>query len=167
MKSKQLLLSTAGVLVLLVTICGFTMARHGNAEEIGQVKAAANADSLDLSKHKGKVVVLNFWASWSKTSRSENKNLVRVYQKYKSNPRVVFVSVSLDTDQTSWKTAIEEDELAWPEHICDFKKYESPVAVKYKVNTLPKIILIDTKGAVSQSSSKMMDLENLIDGLLK
>ena len=59
-------------------------------------------DTFNVTKFKGKVVVLNFWASWSKASRLENKNLVRIYQKYKNNNKVVFYSVSLDTDEQSW-----------------------------------------------------------------
>jgi thiol-disulfide isomerase/thioredoxin len=165
MKNKQLLISISAF-SLLMAVFSFTASHSENSVITSVPDSTSQADSLDLSKHKGKVVVLNFWASWSKTSRSENKNLVRVYQKYKSNPKVVFVSVSLDTDQTSWKNAIEEDELAWTEHVCDFKKYESPIAVKYKVNTLPKILLIDSKGAISQSSAKMIDVENHIDSLL-
>lgn len=165
MKTRQILPSLVVFGLMLLSVYGFTFSRRIKVPE--PVKSSAEIDSLDLSKYKGKVVVLNFWASWSKTSRSENKNVVRVYQKYKQNPKVVFISVSLDTDQTSWKNAIEEDELAWPEHICDFKKYESPIALKYKVNTLPKILLVDTKGAISSSSAKMIDLEASIDALLK
>jgi thiol-disulfide isomerase/thioredoxin len=165
MKTRQILPSLVVFGLMLLSVYGFTFSRRIIIPE--PMKSSAEIDSLDLSKYKGKVVVLNFWASWSKTSRSENKNVVRVYQKYKQNPKVVFISVSLDTDQTSWKNAIEEDELAWPVHICDFKKYESPIALKYKVNTLPKILLVDTKGTISSSSAKMIDLEASIDALLK
>lgn len=129
--------------------------------------AGPASDTLNLDKYKGKVVILNFWASWSKASRAENKNIVRVYQKYKNNAKVVFVSVSLDTDQESWKTAIAEDELAWVNQVCDFKKYQSPIAMQYGVNTVPRIFLVDAKGHISKSSAKMIDLETSIDALLK
>jgi thiol-disulfide isomerase/thioredoxin len=165
MKIRKIIPSAVVFGIMLFSVYGFTFFRPVKIPVPSQ--PLAGIDSLDLSKYQGKIVVLNFWASWSKTSRSENKNVVRVYQKYKQNPKVVFISVSLDTDQTSWKNAIEEDELAWPAHVCDFKKYESPIALKYKVNTLPKILLVDTKGAISSSSAKMIDLEASIDALLK
>jgi len=168
MKTQKLVPVILTLSALVALISSFTLSHVKRVEiPVSQAETKMHSDSLNLSKYKGKVVVLNFWASWSKISRSENKNIVRVYQKYKSNPKVVFVSVSLDTDQTSWKGAIEEDELAWPEHVCDFKKYESPIALKYSVNTLPKIMLIDTKGIISSSSAKMVDIENNIDALLK
>ncbi len=125
------------------------------------------SDTLDVSAYKGKVVIINFWASWSKSSRAENKNIVRVYEKYRQISKLVFVSVSLDTDQASWKAAIEEDEMDWPTHICDFKKYASPIAKQYAVVTLPKIFLIDKQGKIHSSASKMSDIEASIDALLK
>ena len=167
MKSKHIIVPVALVSILSFVIYGFTGKTSVPHSAASATPVLIMADSLDLAKHKGKVIVLSFWASWSKISRSENKHLVRVFQKYKTNPKIVFISVSLDTDQTSWKTAIEEDGLTWTEHVCDFKKYESPVALKFNVNTLPKIILLDSKGHISQSSAKMIDIENHIDALLK
>lgn len=126
-----------------------------------------NGDTFDIAKYKGKVVILNFWASWSKASRAENKNLVRIYQKYKNNNKIVFASVSLDTDDLSWKTAIEEDECTWKAQFCDYKKYDSPVAKAYKINTIPVFYLIDKSNTVVQTAAKVADIESAIDGLLK
>lgn len=128
---------------------------------------AMDKDTFDISKYKGKTVILNFWASWSKLSRTENKSIVRIYQKYKANPNVVFVSISLDTDESSWKAAIEEDEMIWKAHFCDFKKYESPVAKSYKITTIPVIYLINKKGEIVKSSSKSQEIETEIDVQLK
>lgn len=124
-------------------------------------------DTLDMTRYKGKVVVMNFWASWSKASRGENKSLQRVYQVYRLNPKVTFVSVSLDTDEASWKTAIEEDELSWKDHFCDFKKYNSPMAIKYGVNTLPRFLVFDVQGKQVYSALNAHDLETEISKLLK
>ncbi len=126
-----------------------------------------NGDTFDINKYKGKVVILNFWASWSKASRTENKNLVRIYQKYKNNNKVVFASVSLDTDETSWKTAIEEDECEWKAQFCDFKKYESPIAKAYQINTIPAFYLIDKTSTIVKTTNKVQDFEAMVDGLVK
>lgn len=125
------------------------------------------SDTLNIAAYKGKVVVINFWASWSKASRAENKNVVRVYEKYRQISKLVFISVSLDTDEAAWKAAIEEDEMNWPNHICDFKKYNSPIAKQYGVTTLPKLILIGKDGKIANSAAKMSEVEAQIDQLLK
>ena len=90
-----------------------------------------------------------------------------MYEKYRQNSKLAFVSISLDTDEKAWKAAIEEDEMAWPDHICDFKKYSSPPVLQYGVSTLPKLILIDKMGKIHLSGSKMSDIESAIDALMK
>ncbi len=151
---------------LLIAVFASLMA-FINVSSKASVLPKVYADSLDISKYKGKIVVINFWASWSKASRAENKNVVRVYEKYRQNSKLVFVSVSLDTDTKAWKAAIEEDEMAWPDHICDLKKYSSPIAAQYGVTTLPKLILIDKTGKTHLSGTKMSDIESAIDALMK
>lgn len=126
-----------------------------------------HSDTFELNKYKGKIVVLNYWASWSKTSRNENKTLLHVYQTFKLNPKVVFVSVSLDIDEASWKAAIEEDELVWKDHFCDFKKYDSPMALKYGVTTLPKFIVFNASGKQVYSANTTHELEANVSNLLK
>ena len=126
-----------------------------------------HSDTFDLNKYKGKIVVLNYWASWSKTSRNENKTLLHVYQTFKLNPKVVFVSVSLDIDEASWKAAIEEDGLVWKDHFCDFKKYDSPMALKYGVKTLPQFIVINASGKQVYSANTTHELGSTVSVLLK
>jgi thiol-disulfide isomerase/thioredoxin len=126
-----------------------------------------HSDTFDLNKYKGKIVVLNYWASWSKNSRNENKTLLHVYQTYKLNPKVVFVSISLDIDEASWKAAIEEDGLVWKDHFCDFKKYDSPMALKYGVKTLPKFIVFNASGKQAYSANTTHELGSNVSVLLK
>ena len=83
------------------------------------------------------------------------------------NTKVVFVSVSLDIDEASWKAAIEEDELVWKDHFCDFKKYDSPMALKYGVTTLPKFIVFNASGKQVYSANTTHELEANVSSLLK
>ncbi|MCC6817415.1 MAG: TlpA family protein disulfide reductase [Bacteroidia bacterium] len=165
MKSKKIFYSVA--LSLLALLTSFIGVQSKNELKINKIPGKTFSDTLDISAYKGKVVIINFWASWSKASRAENKNVARVYDKYRQISKLVFISVSLDTDEKAWKSAIDEDEMVWPNHICDFKKYASPIAQQYGVFTLPKLILIDKLGNVHSSSAKMSDIESAIDLLLK
>lgn len=120
------------------------------------------ADSINF---KNKIVLINFWSSWSKASRADNKNIVRLFQKYKSNSKVVFVSVSLDTDQNNWKNAIDEDGLTWPNQICDFKKYDSPYVKKYEVVTLPYYIILNNN-QLNFKSISVKEIEAQLEKML-
>lgn len=151
-----------------LTMLVFMMSSHGFKDGSGHVGyTAPQSDTLDIGKFKGKIVVLHFWASWSKASRGENKNLVRVYQVYRLHPKVVFASVSLDTDESAWKRAISEDELTWKNHYCDFKKYESPMAKRHGVNTLPRFLVFNAAGREVSSSANNHDLESVIQAQLQ
>lgn len=102
-----------------------------------------------LSSLRGKVVLLDFWASWCGPCRRENPHVVEIYKKYKSKGFEVF-SVSLDrTDgKEKWKQAIQQDGLVWDNHVSDLKFWNSAPAATYGVRSIPKTFLIGKDGKV-------------------
>lgn len=125
--------------------------------------------SYELADLKGQVVLLDFWASWCGPCRRENPNVVKVYDKYKDQGFTIF-SVSLDgmdsrtarrfsseqqqdyieRSRKKWVAAIEDDNLKWPYHVSDLKKWESVAAAKYGVTGIPKTFLIDREGKIAE-----------------
>jgi thiol-disulfide isomerase/thioredoxin len=119
-----------------------------------------------LSSLKGKVVLIDFWASWCGPCRKENPNVVAMYNKYKDKGFEIF-SVSLDKDRESWVRAIAKDNLSWPNHVSDLKYWKSAGAVAYGVTAIPFTVLVDKKGRIVAKKLRGQELENKVDELLK
>ncbi|HEX4886726.1 MAG TPA: TlpA disulfide reductase family protein [Luteibaculaceae bacterium] len=110
------------------------------------VLPSVNGGNVALSSLRGKVVLLDFWASWCGPCRAESPNLVKAYQKYKSKGFEIY-SVSLDKSETAWKNAIREDGLTWT-HVSDLQFWNSAAARTYNINSIPATFLLDTEGKI-------------------
>ena len=100
-----------------------------------------------LSSLRGKVVLLDFWASWCGPCRRENPNVVATYKKYSSKGFDVF-SVSLDENKSAWEAAIKKDGLVWNNHVSDLGGWKSAVVPTYEIESIPFPVLIDKEGKI-------------------
>lgn len=121
--------------------------------------------NVALSSLRGKVVLIDFWASWCGPCRMENPNLVNVYEKYKSKGFTVF-SVSLDQSKDKWLAAIVKDRLTWEYHVSDLKGWKSAGAALYGVHSIPATFLIDKNGKIVEKNLRGEKLEQTISKLL-
>jgi thiol-disulfide isomerase/thioredoxin len=119
-----------------------------------------------LSSLKGKVVLVDFWASWCGPCRKENPNVVAIYNKYHDKGFEIF-SVSLDKDRDSWLKAIAKDNLIWPDHVSDLKYWKSLGAAAYGVTSIPFTVLVDKKGKIVAMKLRGDELENKVKELCK
>jgi len=106
-----------------------------------------SGETKALSSLRGKVVLLDFWASWCGPCRKENPNIVSVYNKYNSKGFDVF-SVSLDENKKAWEAAIKKDGLIWMNHVSDLGGWRSAVVPIYEIESIPFPVLIDKEGKI-------------------
>lgn len=116
-----------------------------------------------LSKLKGQVVLVDFWASWCMPCRVGNPALVRLHKDF--GPRgLQVVGVSVDEDRQAWQRAVKADKLAWTQ-LLDERSAQSAAAA-YGVQYIPNAFLIDKKGVVRAVDAKGRKLEALVGQLL-
>ncbi len=119
-----------------------------------------------LSSLRGKIVLLDFWASWCGPCRLENPNIVRAYHKFRDKGFTVF-SVSLDVDKNRWLSAIEKDGLVWPYHTSELKGWQSPICQVYGIRSIPASYLLDREGKVIAINPRGIALEQALDQLFQ
>lgn len=120
--------------------------------------------SIALSDLRGKVVLVDFWASWCMPCRRENPNVVKMYEKYKSKGFEVF-SVSLDRAKEPWVKAIETDKLTWPNHVSDLQGWGSGAAGAWGVRSIPATFLLDKEGKIIGRNLRGDALEKKLEEL--
>lgn len=117
-----------------------------------------NGQMRRLSDLRGKVVLIDFWASWCAPCRRENPNVVRTYYRYRDKGFEVF-SVSLDQQRDKWVQAIQSDGLVWPNHVSDLRGWSSAGGRLYGIMSIPATVLVDREGRVLARNLRGPQLE--------
>lgn len=148
---------------LLITQITNAQPKYGNdAFEIAL--PSMNGDTLKLSSLKGKIVLLDFWASWCGPCRSANKDIGKLYSKFKDKGFEVF-SVSLDDNTYAWEKAVKKDKITW-QQVNDNGGWEAKTARQWYIEALPTTFLIGKDGKLLAMDLSEKQLEKALKDLL-
>ena len=122
-------------------------------------------ESVAMYSVKGKLKIIDFWASWCGPCRQENPNMVKLYNEYKDKGLAV-ISVSLDERKNKWEEAIEKDGLTWL-HLSDLKGWQSDVVKKYNIDAVPTIFVLDENNRIIAKNLRGEKLKAFVSERLK
>ena len=123
--------------------------------------AATNGSEVDLAKLRGKVVLVDFWATWCGPCVAELPNVLAAYKKLHDKGFEI-VGISFDQDKGKLEKFVKDKEMPWPQYF-DGKGWENEFGQKYGINSIPRMWLVNKKGMVVDTSAR----ENLSEKVEK
>jgi thiol-disulfide isomerase/thioredoxin len=136
--------------------------------EIGRIKfTAVDGTEVDLAKMRGKVVLIDFWATWCGPCVAEIPNVVANYKKYHAQGFEV-VGITLESDPDDKKKMVdytEKHEMVWPQYF-DGKGWDNDLGRKFGIRAIPAMFLLDKEGKIASSNARGEQLETEIKRLL-
>src|SRR5262245_12476283 len=156
------------VLVVGLAVLGLAGAGPIRGQEVGDFTARDALSGQEFSLHdlRGRVVVIDFWATWCGPCVRELPNVKRAYSRYKAQGLEI-VSVSLDSDRKRFESFVRQPGMTW-HHVLEGGGWGTRLAQQFGVNSIPRMIVVDPKGVCIADGVRGRSLDQAIEaGLAK
>lgn len=125
---------------------------------------AVDGREVDLSKMRGKVVLIDFWATWCGPCVAELPNVKKAYKDL--NPKgFEIIGISLDSDKAKLEAFVKKEDMAWPQYF-DGKGWKNDISSMHGINSIPAMWLVNKEGMVVDTNARA-GLEEKVEKLLK
>jgi thiol-disulfide isomerase/thioredoxin len=151
------------LLVIAIGIYGAITSKPPPGDPINLTFSAIDGSTVDLTTLRGKVVLLDFWATWCPPCREEVPNVVTVYNKYHSQGFEI-VGISLDQDRNSVSQFTANNGMTWPEYF-DGQGWGNSLARRFDIRFIPQMWLLDRQGRLITKDGRS-DLDGQVAALL-
>jgi thiol-disulfide isomerase/thioredoxin len=121
-------------------------------------------EPLSIAQFKGKVVLVDFWATWCGPCVAELPNVLAVYKKYHDKGFEI-IGISLDQDENALKNFMKEKGIVWPQYF-DGKGWDSKLGKKYGIKSIPMTFLLDQEGKIVAKELRGSSLDEQLAKLL-
>lgn len=126
---------------------------------------AADGRQIDSAKLRGKIILLDFWASWCGPCMAEAPHVAAAYEKYKARGFEI-IGINLDEDKTAMESAAKRVGMTWPQYF-DGRGWKNEIATRFGIRSIPSTWLFDGKGKLRNMGLRGVELEAAIDRLLR
>jgi thiol-disulfide isomerase/thioredoxin len=124
-----------------------------------------DGNPLSIANYKGKVLLLDFWATWCGPCRAELPNVLKIHQKHHANGFEI-IGISLDQDRAKLLEFAKQQKMTWPQYF-DGLGWGNKLAGKYGIMSIPQTFLLDAQGKIIARDLRGEELENAVAKALK
>jgi peroxiredoxin len=161
MRGLEIIIAT---LVVTFGLYGVMTSKPTPSDPVDLTFTAVDGSTVDLSNLRGKVVLLDFWATWCPPCRGEVPNVVAAYNKYHSQGFEI-VGISLDQDRDTLTQFVAENGMPWPQFF-DGQGWNNSLAQRFNIHSIPQMWLLDRKGRIITKDGRS-DLDGQVAALLR